>query len=85
MAMRNGSLLFQTIGYVKCNLSSAFPKHFSASKVPIIKEDIKKQKNPENSHQPPFSDAYISGMPKKRRLEHQQQQKQQPQNDGNAN
>ena len=38
--------------------------------VPIINEDIKKQKNIDKSHQPPFSDAYLNGMSKKRRLEH---------------
>ncbi|KAI7686396.1 hypothetical protein SSS_04338 [Sarcoptes scabiei] len=37
--------------------------------VPIIQEDINKQKNIDNDHPPPFSDAYLSGMSKKRRLE----------------
>lgn len=37
--------------------------------VPIIKKDIEKQKNLYNEHQPPFSDAYLSGMPKKHRLD----------------
>lgn len=37
--------------------------------MPIIQEDINKQKNIDNDHPPPFSDAYLSGMSKKRRLE----------------
>ena len=63
-----------TIGYVIefeymyiCLLSII---NLSLFKVPIINEDINKQKNIDPVHQPPFSDAYLNGMPKKRRLEH---------------
>ena len=41
--------------------------------MPIIKEDIEKQKNIDKKHQQPFSEAYLNGMPKKRRLEHSTQ------------
>lgn len=46
-------------------------KNFFSYQVPIISEDIQRQRT-SNEHQPPFSDAYLSGMPKKRRIEQQQ-------------